>query len=290
MHHLSRAGLAVLLVIGPLAAPALAEDAPQALFDQRVSMEWQAWNWVGSGSNAGSLGYSTPMTVFTVTDRTGVLMGAATAAANNEGRRRSAEQDAIRNDKRSYSYDVEEGHALEGSRLSFTVGMGAVNGAFGGGNAAFLAKETGVMAKMARLDLEADIFEVGGGSFVFNTGIASWSAGVPGAVVTSNSFNLASFDLPLGLKYRWAPSFLPGLVIEPEANFNWLYTLASALNGGAKWGAHTMGVDVGYYILPTVKVRASYYLDRLAHDKLDWMQDDDMADLKAANVGLMMTF
>ena len=56
--------VAAVLAAGPLALPALAEeDAAQStiLFDQRVSVEWQTWNWVGSGSSAGSLGYTSPI-------------------------------------------------------------------------------------------------------------------------------------------------------------------------------------------------------------------------------------
>ena len=103
--------VAAVLAAGPLALPALAEeDAAQStiLFDQRVSVEWQTWNWVGSGSSAGSLGYTSPMTVFTVTDRSGVLMGAATNVASNEARRREAEREAIKNDKRVYEWRHEE--------------------------------------------------------------------------------------------------------------------------------------------------------------------------------------
>jgi hypothetical protein len=287
--------VAAVLAAGPLALPALAEeDAAQStiLFDQRVSVEWQTWNWVGSGSSAGSLGYTSPMTVFTVTDRSGVLMGAATNVASNEARRREAEREAIKNDKRVYEWRHEEGHALEGTRFSFTVGMGGVSGLFANGGASSLGATSGAQAKMARLDLEGDIVSFGGGSLVFQTGTASYSAFVPGAVITNNSFNLGAFDWPLGLAYRWSPAFLPGLVIQPAANFNWLWAAYRGLNpgSGGPWDAHTMGVDVGYYLLPNVKIRGSYYLDRLPHDNLGWMQEGDMADLKAANVGLMMTF
>jgi hypothetical protein len=226
-----------------------------------------------------------------VTDRSGALLGAATNVATNEANRRAAEREAIRKGEYRYSYDVAEAHALEGTRFSFSVGMGNANGIFAGGSPATLASTAGVVAKMARLDLEGDIVELGGGSFVFTTGIASWSAGVPGAIVTNNSFNLGTFDWPLGIKYRWSPSFLPGLVIQPEASFNWLYTAYTATNGsGTKGDAHNVGVDVGYYVLPTVKIHGSYFLNSQAHDKVDWMQESDMVDMKAASLGVMATF
>lgn len=281
------AALPALAALAPLGAPALAAES-ETLFDQRASLEWQSWNWASPSSNA-SLGYSVPMTVFTVTDHSGAILGAGMAVAANEARRSQAERDAIREGKSSYTYAVEEGHAREGTRLGFSVGYGGIGSSTPSGTGV-TATGAGAYSRMARLFLEGDLFEVLGGAVVFNTGTAYWSAISPAAGTGGSALNIEAWNWPVEVRYRYAAPFLPGLVIEPSASFDWLYTAYYAVNGGARWDARNFGVEVGYHLLPSVKLRAGYFLNRLAHNQVSWMKTEEVVDMKSANVGLTLSF
>ncbi len=279
--------MALALVL-PLAAPARAESL--TAFDQRASLEWQTWTWANP-AGTDKLTYSTPMTVFTIVDHTGAVFGAMRTVASNESRRRQAEDEAIRKGERRYTYLREEARPAEGSRFSFTVGQGGVSGTTGTGTAAAVTTGLTPTALMARIGLEGDIAEVLGGVFVFDAGIAYWTALAPSSGIrTNNTPNLTAWDWPLGLRWRYVAPFLPGLVIEPGINFNWLYTTYFAVNGGARWDARNMGVELGYHVVPQVKLRASYWLNRLAHEDVGWMKREDVVDMRNATLGVTLLF
>ena len=80
------------------------------------------------------------------------------------------------------------------------------------------------------------------------------------------------------------------LVIEPGINFNWLYTAYYAVNGGARWDARNMGVELGYHVVPQVKLRASYWLNRLAHEDVAWLKREDVVDMRNATLGVTLLF
>ena len=80
-------------------------------------------------------------------------------------------------------------------------------------------------------------------------------------------------------------------MIEPAASFDWLYTAGMAANGtGARWNAYDLGVEVGYHVLPGVKLRASYTLNHLAHDKVSWTKHDETVGMNNAAAGVTMLF
>lgn len=289
MHQprVAAAVLAAMLALG--AGPAFAaDDAPTTRFDLRSDFEYQSWNWASPSKNA-SVGFTTPMTTFTFVDHTGVLFGAALNVAKNESNRRMAEDDAIRHDQRTYTYTVEEAHAAEGTRFFFTVGRGGLSSPTFTGSGPNLANASTSML-MARLGVEGDVVELFDGVFVFSTSTGYWDAQVPGTA-TSSGEDVQAWNWPIQLRYRWSPRFLPGLVIEPEASFDWLWTLGHGVQGdGWNLDAHTFGVEAGYYLLPEVKLRAGYHLDRLGHNTVSWMTNTEVVDMHMATVGVTLDF
>jgi hypothetical protein len=290
--------LAALAVSLTASTPAFAAEE-DATYDMRATLEYQSWGW-GAATGA-RLDYATPMTVFTVMDHSGAVFGATRTVAANEARRREAEREAIRKDQRSYTYEVEEARAAEGTRFGFSVGQAGILGATATNPAATGSVVPNISGattttRFAKIHLEGDIVALGGGVFVFDSGVAYWSAlALPPGVTytpanTGNLMYIEAWNWPLGVRYRYSPAFLPGLTVEPSVNFDWLVTLANGVNG--KWGfdARNFGVEVGYQILPPVKLRAGYFINRLAHNAVPWMKNEEMVDMRNATVGATLFF
>ncbi|MFP5500951.1 MAG: hypothetical protein ACLGIN_00590 [Candidatus Sericytochromatia bacterium] len=265
-------GLAAAAAVFAPMAPAVAETP--TMFDQRAGIEYQSWNW-------GQTQYVTPMRVFTVTDHTGALFGAMMNVAENEGRRVSAERSAILKGERTYTYQVSEARAREGTRFGFTVGTGDV------ASSNVTATAGPASAIMASVTLAGDMFPAFGGVFTMNTALSYWmTRGLP-----SGSTNLpnehTAWDWPIGITYRYAVPFLPSLVIEPGASFNWLRTVGLGIDGDWNFDCRVVGVEAGYYVHPKLKVRAGYHLGRYANND---RKGPTLADMTNLSAGLTAMF
>lgn len=293
----SHAALVAIAVLTALAAPAMAEEE-DANFDMRASLEYQSWSWVSPVTGT-RLDYSTPMTVFTVMDHSGGVFGAVRAVSANETRRRQAEREAIRNDKRTYTYVVEEATPSEGTHLGFSVGVGPIMGnssSVGTGGAVPNLTGASLSARYAKIHLEGDIVQAGPGVLVFESGVAYWSAlALPAGVAetpqaTGNLMYIEAWNWPIGLRYRYRPTFVPGLEIMPSFNFDWLYTLYHGVNGNWRFDARNFGLELGYYVNPQLKLRAGYFFNALAHNQVDWMRVEDVVGMRNATLGATLYF
>lgn len=283
---------ATVATLAALGAPAFAAEGESA-YDMRATLEYQSWSWVGAGG--ARLDYATPMTVFTVMDHTGGVLGALNTVAANEARRREAMREAIRKDQRSYTWVHEEARAAEGTRFGFSVGQSGMMGPTKSGAVPDMSAAI-TTTRYAKIHLEGDIFALGGGVFVFDSGVAYWSAlGLPtGTAYTpaarGSLLDIEAWNWPVGLRYRYRPPFVPGLAIEPSISFDWLYTLYSGLNGNWNFDARVVGVEAAYYLNPSVKLRGGFSLNRLAHNAVPWMKIDEMVDMRSANLGATLYF
>lgn len=267
-------GLAAIASVLLPMAPAAAETP--AMFEQRAGIEYQSWNW-------GTVQYVTPMRVFTVSDHTGALFGAVMNVAENESRRSAAEREAILKRERTYTYRVSEAYAREGTRFGFTVGTGDVTQVVG----ATAGAAGATSAIMASVTLEGDMFAALGGVFTMNTALSYWmTRGLPsGSTNKANEFT--AWDWPIGFTYRYAVPFLPSLVIEPEASFNWLRTVGLGIDGDWNLDTRVLGVEAGYYVHPKLKVRAGYHLGRFANND---RKGPPLADMTSLSAGLTALF
>lgn len=270
-----------LALLATTASPAFADTA----FEMRASYEQQSFTWKSLSNNA-SLIYTAPMMTYTVIDHTGGVFGAAMAVSQTEGNRKMAEREAIRKGANSYSYVREAYRAREGTRFGFQVGQGGLTNPAAAGSGPII---TGGSSRMARILLEGDIADVGPGAIVFDTGVAFWGATFTPTGQTQ-AVDIEAWNWPLGLRYRWAAAFLPGLVIEPHANFDWLVSLAGAVNGKPNFDARNFGVEVGYHVLPQVKLRLGYSLNRLAHNQVSWMKNEEIVDMTNLTAGATVLF
>ena len=248
--------LPLALVTAPIAAqPAQAAEEVPVIFEQRAGFEMQSWDWGGTAS------YTAPMRVFTIIDHSGVLFGGLMAAAETESNRLSARNEAILKDERSYTYRVAEARRREGTRFGFSVGMGSLTGATTSIGGMTAPADGTANALQASLFLRGDLFPLLDGVFTFDTGLGYWRHEAAGATGSTSDFIFQAADWPIGLTYRYAPAFLPGLVIEPGYAINWLWGL-----GQGDWGYHSLGVEAGYFLHPRLKVRGGYHLRRLGND------------------------
>lgn len=277
------AALTAIAVLGA-AAPALA----QTTFEMRADLEYQNWNWA-SPSGGSAWTYATPMTTFTILDHSGAIFGAVSTVARNESSRMAAESEAIRKGDRSYTYQVEEARAREGTKFGFSVGQGGLLGAARSGTGAPDITGQVATSRMARIYLGGDIVELFGGVLTFDSGVAYWSA-LTTTAAGAKAVDIEAWNWPLGLSYRYAPSFLPGLVITPHANFDWLITLAGGVNGRWNMDGRNFGLEAAYHVLPELKVRAAHSINRLGHNAVPWMKNEEMVDMQQTTLGVTMLF